>query len=341
MAGHRRAPPGPRRRSGGSRSPTPSRATSIPPTAAARSRSAPPSPTCPRAGSAATASRCTGPRARLGDRCLLRLHPQRRSRPQGAARPSSPSARRSRSGSRRRPLVCCREPANRPARHRDLRAARRDGRHRERGEAVPARLPLGHRLPGLPERGRRHAGQRRSPQRLVRVHDRPRADRRRGRQRRLGRRRSRASGTSGRGTCAARATSSTTTRSGSGSSGAGSSRARPPGSTRASGSPARSSSSSTALAKGSAVRRYLQILRTANERGMRVMLTLNHFTLPSWVHDPLAVRAAFEGRGADDPVPEGLKRRGLARPRAPSTSSASTPPTRPGSSATRSRSGPR
>ena len=36
-------------------------------------------------------------------------------------------------------------------------------------------------------------------------------------------------------------------------------------------------------AKGSAVRRYLRILRAANERGMKVMLTLNHFTLPSWV----------------------------------------------------------
>ena len=64
------------------------------------------------------------------------------------------------------------------------------------------------------------------------------------------------------------------------------------------------------LAKESEVRRYRRILRGANERGMRVMLTLNHFTLPSWVHDPLAVREAFAGVGADDPVPDGLRRSG-------------------------------
>lgn len=59
-----------------------------------------------------------------------------------------------------------------------------------------------------------------------------------------------------------------------------------------------------------AVKRYRRILRGAQERGMRVMLTLNHFTLPSWIHDPLAVRSAFAGRGPDDPVPEGLERAG-------------------------------
>src|SRR5215207_8186030 len=57
------------------------------------------------------------------------------------------------------------------------------------------------------------------------------------------------------------------------------------------------------LADQSAVRRYRAILRGARARGLRPMVTLNHFTLPIWVHDPIAVRAAFAGRGADDPLP--------------------------------------
>jgi beta-glucosidase/6-phospho-beta-glucosidase/beta-galactosidase len=44
------------------------------------------------------------------------------------------------------------------------------------------------------------------------------------------------------------------------------------------------------------------------------MLTLNHFTLPIWVHDPQAVRSAFAGLGSDDPVPEGLSRAGWLDP---------------------------
>jgi len=64
------------------------------------------------------------------------------------------------------------------------------------------------------------------------------------------------------------------------------------------------------LADRAAVRRYGRILRGARERGLRVMLTLNHFTLPVWVHDPLAVRRAFDGVGPDEDVPSGLKRAG-------------------------------
>ena len=59
-----------------------------------------------------------------------------------------------------------------------------------------------------------------------------------------------------------------------------------------------------------AVRHYARILRGARKRGLKVMLTLNHFTLPAWVHDPLEVRAAFAGRGADDPIPKGIRRGG-------------------------------
>jgi beta-galactosidase len=64
------------------------------------------------------------------------------------------------------------------------------------------------------------------------------------------------------------------------------------------------------LADQRAVRRYGRILRGARRRGMRVLLTLNHFTLPIWIHDPVAVRAALEGRGPGDPVPAGLRRAG-------------------------------
>ena len=33
------------------------------------------------------------------------------------------------------------------------------------------------------------------------------------------------------------------------------------------------------------------------------VLTLNHFTLPTWLHDPIAARDAFAGVGPDDPPP--------------------------------------
>jgi beta-glucosidase/6-phospho-beta-glucosidase/beta-galactosidase len=59
-----------------------------------------------------------------------------------------------------------------------------------------------------------------------------------------------------------------------------------------------------------AVRRYRRIIRGARRRGMRVLLTLNHYTLPIWVHDPRAVRHAFAGVGPADPVPAGLRRAG-------------------------------
>lgn len=64
------------------------------------------------------------------------------------------------------------------------------------------------------------------------------------------------------------------------------------------------------LADHRELRRYRRILAGAQRRGLDVMLTLNHFTLPIWVHDPIAVRRAFAGVGADDPVPTGLKRAG-------------------------------
>ena len=64
-----------------------------------------------------------------------------------------------------------------------------------------------------------------------------------------------------------------------------------------------------------AVARYRAILAGAKRRGLRVMLTLNHWTLPLWVHDPIAMRRAFANRGADDPIPSLPARAGWLGPR--------------------------
>jgi beta-glucosidase/6-phospho-beta-glucosidase/beta-galactosidase len=58
-----------------------------------------------------------------------------------------------------------------------------------------------------------------------------------------------------------------------------------------------------------AARHYAAELAAIRRRGMKPMVTLNHFTLPTWLHDPIAVRDAFAGRGPDDPLPE-LERAG-------------------------------
>ncbi len=57
------------------------------------------------------------------------------------------------------------------------------------------------------------------------------------------------------------------------------------------------------LANERAVRHYAKVLRSVRARGMRPVLTLHHFTTPTWLHDPIEAREAFEGLGADDPPP--------------------------------------
>jgi beta-galactosidase len=57
------------------------------------------------------------------------------------------------------------------------------------------------------------------------------------------------------------------------------------------------------LVDQSAARHYAAELRAIRGLGMTPMLTLNHFTLPTWLHDPIAVRSAFAGLGPDDPPP--------------------------------------
>jgi beta-galactosidase len=52
-----------------------------------------------------------------------------------------------------------------------------------------------------------------------------------------------------------------------------------------------------------AARHYEAELAAIRRHGMKPLVTLNHFTLPTWLHDPIAVRDAFAGRGPDDPLP--------------------------------------
>jgi beta-glucosidase/6-phospho-beta-glucosidase/beta-galactosidase len=58
-----------------------------------------------------------------------------------------------------------------------------------------------------------------------------------------------------------------------------------------------------------AARHYAAELRAIRARGMTPMVTLNHFTLPTWLHDPIAVRDAFAGVGPDA-KPPAVKRGG-------------------------------
>ena len=58
------------------------------------------------------------------------------------------------------------------------------------------------------------------------------------------------------------------------------------------------------LANQRAVRHYRRVLRAANRRGLTPFVTLHHWTIPSWLHDPVATRAALASRGPNDPLPE-------------------------------------
>ena len=64
------------------------------------------------------------------------------------------------------------------------------------------------------------------------------------------------------------------------------------------------------LANKRAIRKYRAILRLIHRRGMTPWVTINHFTLPIWIHDPIAARDAFDAVGPDDPVPTGFGPRG-------------------------------
>jgi beta-glucosidase/6-phospho-beta-glucosidase/beta-galactosidase len=53
-----------------------------------------------------------------------------------------------------------------------------------------------------------------------------------------------------------------------------------------------------------AARHYAAELRAIRRDGMTPVVTLNHFTLPTWLHDPIAVRAAFAGVRPDAKLPK-------------------------------------
>ncbi len=57
------------------------------------------------------------------------------------------------------------------------------------------------------------------------------------------------------------------------------------------------------LADPAAVRHYAAELRAIRRRGLEPVVTLHHFTTPTWLHDPLAANRALAGRGPDDPLP--------------------------------------
>jgi beta-galactosidase len=50
-----------------------------------------------------------------------------------------------------------------------------------------------------------------------------------------------------------------------------------------------------ALANQDAVAHYRQVFETARKRHLELLVTLNHFSLPLWIHDPIAVRDALAG----------------------------------------------
>jgi beta-galactosidase len=64
------------------------------------------------------------------------------------------------------------------------------------------------------------------------------------------------------------------------------------------------------LADKDALERYRSILERIRTRGMTPWVTLNHFTLPLWISDPIAAREAFAKVGPDDPPPTGFGPRG-------------------------------
>jgi len=64
------------------------------------------------------------------------------------------------------------------------------------------------------------------------------------------------------------------------------------------------------VADAGAVRHYRAVLREVRRQGLRPFVTLSHFALPSWVHDPIAARDALARVGPDDPLPSWGRPRG-------------------------------
>ena len=58
------------------------------------------------------------------------------------------------------------------------------------------------------------------------------------------------------------------------------------------------------LANKRALRHYRKVLGAAERRGLTPFVTLHHWTLPTWLHDPIATRDALAAVGPDDPLPD-------------------------------------
>ena len=58
------------------------------------------------------------------------------------------------------------------------------------------------------------------------------------------------------------------------------------------------------VANKRALRHYREVLMAASRRGLTPFVTLHHWTLPTWLHDPVATRAALAGRDPSGPLPE-------------------------------------
>jgi beta-galactosidase len=66
-----------------------------------------------------------------------------------------------------------------------------------------------------------------------------------------------------------------------------------------------------AIADQTAVAHYRDVLKALRKKRLEALVTLNHFTLPLWVHDPIEVRDAFVGVDPlAGPVPAGIERGG-------------------------------
>jgi len=61
-----------------------------------------------------------------------------------------------------------------------------------------------------------------------------------------------------------------------------------------------------ALADQSVVAHYRAVLTELRNQGLSPFVTLNHFTLPLWIHDPIAARDALAGSDPNAPPPTGF-----------------------------------
>jgi beta-glucosidase/6-phospho-beta-glucosidase/beta-galactosidase len=69
-----------------------------------------------------------------------------------------------------------------------------------------------------------------------------------------------------------------------------------------------------ALADQDEVTHYRAVFAALRARGLEPVVTINHFSLPLWIHDPIGVRDAFDGVGVNAPVPSGLTQAGWLDP---------------------------